>query len=84
LVADTLLNKIALAGDFGAEMKGWIQLARPEEPISRPHLMLEHLIEAIRSDGETLYTVDDDYANLAVCLAFYEAARARRSVALPA
>lgn len=83
LVADTLLNKIAVTGDFGAEMKGWIQLARPEESTSRPHLMIEHLIEAIRSDGETLYTVEDDYANLAASLAFYEAAQSRRSVALP-
>ena len=46
--------------------------------------MIAHLIEAIRSDGETLYTVEDDYANLAACLAFYEAARSRRIVALPA
>lgn len=84
VVADTLLNKVAVSGDFGDALKGWIQVARPDEPISRPTLMIEQLVEAIRSGGETGYTVHDDYANLAVCLAFYEAAKSKRAVVLAA
>jgi predicted dehydrogenase len=82
LMWDSLLNKIAVAGDFGEEMKGWIQLTLPEEPVSRTHLILEALVDSIHSDTETPYTVEDDYANLAASLAFYEAARSGRKVAL--
>jgi predicted dehydrogenase len=82
LMWDSLLNKIAVAGDFGADMKGWIQLGLPEEQVTRTHLILEELIESIHTGRETLYTVEDDYANLAACLAFYEAARSGQRVAL--
>lgn len=50
--------------------------------MSRTVSMIEHLITCIREDRMPLCTVEDDRANLAASLAFYEAARAPRAVTL--
>jgi len=81
LVWDSLLNKVAVAGRFSEELSGWIQIARPSEPVSRTVSMIEHLIECIRKDCTPVCTVQDDRATLAAALAFYEAARTHQDVA---
>jgi predicted dehydrogenase len=82
LVWDSMLNKVAVAGRFGEEFSGWIQVAKPSEPISRTASMIEHLIECIQDDATPVCTVEDDRIALAAALAFYEAARARRPISL--
>jgi predicted dehydrogenase len=81
LVWDSLLNKVAVAGKFGEELSGWIEIARPAEPVSRATSIIEHLITCIREDRTPLCTAEDDRASLAASLAFYEAARAHRAIA---
>jgi predicted dehydrogenase len=84
LVWDSLLNKVAVTGRFSDQLSGWLQIAKPAEPISRTASMIEHLIRCIREDRPPLSTVEDDRTNLATALAFYEAARTGRAVALSA
>lgn len=80
LVWDTLLEKIAITGNFDPELKGWLHLDPPEQDQTRDEKIIAHLADCIREDAPTLVTVEDARINLAVALAFYEAARTHRAV----
>jgi predicted dehydrogenase len=82
LVWDTLLNKIAITGKFGDELKGWIQVDEPSGPHSRAKLMIDHLIACIHENREPMCTVEDDRSYLALSLDFYKSAHSHRAVSL--
>jgi len=74
-----LRGAVALRGDFG--MEGALSLDLRREPRS---LVVDHLAAVVRDETTPAATVDDGRANLAACLAFYEAARERKSVEIGA
>ena len=80
LTQDSVGGWRALAGVF-PDLEGWVQI-RPE---GGQNDGLDHLIALCRGDAEPVATVEDAQANLAACLAFYEAAStgATRSPAAP-
>ena len=70
-------GRVAVRGGFGHE--GWVAL----EPLrSTQTSAVEHLAACIRGDATPAATVEDGRANLAACLAFYEAARTGKTVML--
>jgi predicted dehydrogenase len=70
-------GRLALRGDFGFEQ--WLTL---ENSPTKDITPVEHLVHCIREETTPAATVDDARINLATCLAFYQAAREGRSVAL--
>jgi len=70
-----LRGAVALRGDFGFE--GALSLEPKREARS---LVVDHLLDAVRGQVAPAATVEDGRANLAACLAFYEAARTGSSV----
>jgi predicted dehydrogenase len=70
-----LRGAVALRGDFGLE--GALSLDLRRESRS---LVVDHLAAVVRGEIAPAATVDDGRANLAACLAFYEAARIGASV----
>jgi predicted dehydrogenase len=70
-------GRIALRGDFGFD--GWMAVERPRGPQITP---VEHVAICVQEQSAPVATVEDGRANLAACLAFYEAARAAISVRL--
>jgi predicted dehydrogenase len=70
-----LRGTIALRGNFGFE--GALSLEPKREPRS---LVVDHLVAVIRDEVAPAATVADGRANLAACLAFYQAARSGTSV----
>jgi predicted dehydrogenase len=70
-----LRGAVALRGDFGLE--GPLSLDLRREPRS---LVVDHLAAVVRGEIAPAATVDDGRADLAACLAFYEAAREQKSV----
>jgi len=70
-----LRGAVALRGDFGFE--GALSLEPKREARS---LVVDHLVDAVRGQVAPAATVEDGRANLAACLAFYEAARTGSSV----
>jgi predicted dehydrogenase len=70
-----LRGTIALRGSFGFD--GALTLEPKREPRS---LVVDHLVAVIRGEVAPVATVADGRANLAACLAFYEAARSGTSV----
>lgn len=80
IVWDTLLGKVALAGQFDSPTPGWSLVDRPADRTARATGIIEHLIDCARCDKETLFTVADDRAALAAALAFYAAARQGKAV----
>jgi predicted dehydrogenase len=70
-------KQLALRGDFAFD--DWVVVGPPRDQRITP---VEHIALCIREECEPLATVEDGRANLAACLAFYEAAREGRSVRL--
>jgi predicted dehydrogenase len=70
-----LRGTIALRGNFGFD--GALSLEPKREPRS---LVVDHLVAVIRGEVAPAATIADGRANLAACLAFYEAARSGTSV----
>ena len=71
----TQRGAIALRGNFGYD--GALNLEPKREPRS---LVVDHLAAVIRGEAAPAATVVDGRANLAACLAFYEAARSGANV----
>jgi predicted dehydrogenase len=70
-------GRVTVRGDFGHE--GWVAL----EPLRSSHTSaIEHLIAHLRGEVAPVATAEDGRANLAACLAFYEAARSGKTVTL--
>lgn len=80
IINDTATGRILLTGYFGLAPEGWIQLTPP--PFNRG-AYLDHVIRVVRGESSPVSTATDARANLAACLAVYEAARNGRTVDLP-
>lgn len=77
----TITGKLSLNGTFDSPTgQGWTTVA----PVAgrTPGGAVEHVLECIATGKRPAATIDDARANLAVCLAFYEAARSGRTVTL--
>jgi predicted dehydrogenase len=72
----TTTGKVAVTGRF--EVPGWFRVDAGPQSYS----LLPHLVDALERDVPTVAGVDDARANLAACLAFYEAVRTGRTVDL--
>lgn len=70
LLQDSTTGKLTLAGSF-PPFDGWINVT----PQAAHTDGLDHLVAIVRDEAEPVATVEDARRNLAVCLAFYEAAR---------
>jgi predicted dehydrogenase len=70
-------DRVALRGDFGFD--DWVVVGPPRE---QRVTAVDHLAACIRDEIAPLATVEDGRANLAACLAFYEAAREGKSIDL--
>lgn len=73
---DVAARRLSVAGNFDG-FKGWVEVAAPVSHVEG----LDHFVDLIRGRAEPVAGVDDAWRNLAVTLAFYEAARSRRPVA---
>lgn len=71
-------GRVAARGSFGFD--GWVAL----EPQRRQDAgtVVDHLVACIRGEATPIATIDDGRANLAACLAFYQAAREGKTVTL--
>jgi predicted dehydrogenase len=67
----TRSGKIALRGNFGFDT--WVDLAARSAAQPTP---IDHMVDIVRGESAPVATIDDARANLAACLAFYQAARA--------
>lgn len=85
----TLTGKLSVSGKFespigsaggtgGTAGSGWTSFSPPR----RGGTVYEHVLDCLEGKAQPAATVDDARANLAVCLAFYEAARSGRTVSL--
>jgi predicted dehydrogenase len=72
-------GRIGLRGNFGFD--GWISVRQIGER-SQPLNAVDHLAACVRGEQSPIATVADGRANLAACLAFYQAARTGASVRL--
>jgi predicted dehydrogenase len=76
----TLTGKVSVVGNFETPAGGgWTTFPAPAR---RGANAVDHLIECIESGREPAATIEDSRRNLAVCLAFYEAARTGKAVTL--
>lgn len=81
VVDQTLTGRVNVSGKFdGPAGSGWHSFAPPWR--SNSGAAIEHVLDCIAGGATPLATVRDARANLAACLAFYEAARSGRSVTL--
>lgn len=78
IISDTVTGRLSLTGDTG--FSGWLQVAPP----AQPRTYLDHVVRVMQGEEAPATTIADARANLAACLAVYEAARTGREVALPA
>jgi predicted dehydrogenase len=63
-------GRLILRGDFGQD--GWMAL---EQQQGAQETILDHMVACVREERAPIATVEDGRANLAACLAFYQAAR---------
>lgn len=76
----TLSGKMAVSGKFESPAgSGWTMFSAPRAGSA---YAMEHLLDCIASGTQPMASVEDARANLAVCLAFYEAARTGKTVSL--
>lgn len=68
---DSMTGRLGVVGDF-PPFTGWVQTV----PRSTFNEGLEMLVSAIQGETAPIATVEDAWHNLAVCLAFYDAANA--------
>jgi predicted dehydrogenase len=78
LLQDSTTGKLSLSGSF-PPFDGWVQVT-PEAAHADG---LDHLVSIVRDEAEPIATVEDAWHNLAVCLAFYDAARRGTAVRPP-
>jgi predicted dehydrogenase len=71
-------GKLGVTGQF-PPFGGWTLTARPTQGGTT---VIEHIAECLAEDGTPAAGIDDAQKNLAVCLAFYDAARTGRVVTL--
>ena len=71
----TRSGKLALRGNFGFDT--WVELA-PRSAAAPT--MIDHMADVVRGESAPVATIDDSRANLAACLAFYQAARSGNRV----
>jgi predicted dehydrogenase len=76
----TFTGKLAVTGQF-EPFQGWTLTGRPTRGGTN---VIEHIAECLAEDGTPAAGVADGLRNLAVCLAFYDAARTGRVVEVPA
>jgi predicted dehydrogenase len=77
----TLTGKVSVSGRFdGPTGGGWTTFNAPWRAGGHPEIA--HVIECLEAGKPTAATVQDARANVATCLAFYEAARTGRTVSL--
>ncbi len=78
----TLSGKLAVAGArFGSPTNGgWILCSPPARRGGGG--LVEHVLECLATGRQPVASIDDSRATLAVCLAFYEAARTGHAVTL--
>jgi predicted dehydrogenase len=67
-------GRLAVRGDFGFD--GWVTLEQPRSQGA----ILDHMVACVRGESTPVATAEDGRANLAACLAFYQAARGGSSV----
>src|SRR6266540_4117438 len=76
----TVTGRVSVSGKFeGPAGGGWTTFSPPWRGGGQP---LDHVLDVIEGKTKPAATVDDARANVAACLAFYEAARAGQTVAL--
>ncbi|HEU5318591.1 MAG TPA: Gfo/Idh/MocA family oxidoreductase [Chloroflexota bacterium] len=76
----TVTGRVAVSGKFdGPAGGGWTSFAPPWRGGATP---LDHVLDVIEGKAQPAATVADARANVAACLAFYEAARTGRTVSL--
>jgi predicted dehydrogenase len=76
----TVTGRVAVSGKFdGPAGGGWTSFAPNWRGGATP---LDHVLDAIEGKARPAATVADARANVAACLAFYEAARTGRTVSL--
>jgi predicted dehydrogenase len=69
-------GKLAVRGSFGFD--GWVGL----QPLGERGSPIEHIAACLRGEAKPVATVEDGKTNLALCLAFYEAARSGATVTI--
>jgi predicted dehydrogenase len=74
----TFTGKLGVTGQF-PPFQGWTLTARPTQGGTT---VIEHLAECLAEEGTPAAGIDDALKNLAVCLAFYDAARTGNAVTL--
>jgi len=74
--AHTRTGKLEL---LGVEDEGWVERDLPPRG---PFTVLDHLLECLDEGKDPISPVENNRANLAVCLAFYEAAREHKVMEL--
>ena len=75
IVANLASSELELLGDFAAE--GCVQQVCH---VGAPFTVLDHLLESPHDGKNPISPVEKNRTNLAVCLAFYEAAREHKVV----
>jgi predicted dehydrogenase len=76
----TVTGRVSVSGKFDGPTGGaWSSFAPPWRGGGQP---LDHVLDCIEGKTTPLATVEDARANVAACLAFYEAARTGRAVTL--
>jgi predicted dehydrogenase len=76
----TLTGRFSVAGTFDSPAgAGWTTFAPPRR---QGTTLYEHVLDCLDGKAQPAATVQDARANLAACLAFYEAARSGRTVSL--
>ena len=76
----TVTGRVSISGKFEGPTGGaWSSFAPPWRGGGQP---LDHVLDCIEGKATPLATVEDARANVAACLAFYEAARTGQAVTL--
>ena len=76
----TVTGRVSVSGKFDGPTGGaWSSFAPPWRGGRQP---LDHVLDCIEGKATPLATVEDARANVAACLAFYEAARTGQAVTL--
>lgn len=76
IALDSAPARLTINGRFSETVEGWLELAAPAGRAD----IVGHIVRCLRGEEQPVATVHDARANLAVCLAFYDAVRGRRAV----
>jgi predicted dehydrogenase len=76
----TVTGRVSVSGKFESPAgSGWVTFPPPWRGGGQP---LDHVLDVVEGKAKPAATVDDARANVAVCLAFYEAARSGKTITL--